>query len=79
MLFTLSIQFDVIHVQEVSDGHSTSKPVSISTLSDDLAKEVKTYAESASLWYVLQLIVILYNSFGVSKLSDIFSTPKQSF
>lgn len=41
--FTLGIQLDAIHVQEVADGHSTPECVSITTCYDELAEGVEAY------------------------------------
>lgn len=43
------MQLDVIHVQKVSDGPSTSESISISTFSDELASGVETCAEQVSV------------------------------
>lgn len=46
--FTLGVQLDVVHVWRVANSHPMSEPVSISTLSIDLAEGVEAYAEQ--LW-----------------------------
>ena len=39
------IQLDVIRVEEVADGCSTSEPVSKATLCDDVAEGVQAHAQ----------------------------------
>lgn len=54
------MQLDVIHVQKVSDGPSTSESISISTFSDELAsglRPVQNSRDSASPWCILHFIV----------------------
>jgi len=45
VLLSLGLQLVFFHVEEVSDGCSTSEPASIATLCDDVAEGVQVYAE----------------------------------
>lgn len=67
VLFTLNMQLDVIHVQEVADDTSTLELVSVFSLCDYLTEWVQTYAEQK--W--VECITLLY-AIPDSQLGDLY-------